>query len=175
MLFRSAELTRDFGSAAWGAALPDATAGLPACIGPLSFLGAAAFGGAMVAGKERSLEAVRFGKKEAFGGSMRWRNGRSDGRHHRAQLYRPVTKDVAGPLESRRSWLGAQPLRPTCHGPGRHRWAPDASPASAVLGVPIVGPGATVGTVETRVPRAGLPGPTTSSRNITKDQALQAW
>ena len=28
------------------------------------------------------------------------------------------------------------------------------------LGVPIAGPGATVGTVETRVPRAGLPGPT---------------
>ena len=26
-------------------------------------------------------------------------------------------------------------------------------------GVPIAGPGATVGTVETRVPRAGLPGP----------------
>ena len=30
-------------------------------------------------------------------------------------------------------------------------------------GVPIAGPGATVGTVGTRVPRAGLPGPTTSS------------
>ena len=32
-----------------------------------------------------------------------------------------------------------------------------------------------VGTVETRVPRAGLPGPITSSENFTKDQALQAW
>ena len=33
-------------------------------------------------------------------------------------------------------------------------------------GVPIVGPGATVGTVETRVPRAGLPGPTTYFRRF---------
>ena len=40
------------------------------------------------------------------------------------------------------------------------------------FGVPIVGPGATVGTVETRVPRAGLPGPTTSSEIFAKDQAL---
>ena len=31
-----------------------------------------------------------------------------------------------------------------------------------------------VGTVETRVPRAGLPGPITSPENFTKDQALQA-
>ena len=34
------------------------------------------------------------------------------------------------------------------------------------FGVPIVGPGATVGTVETRVPRAGLPGPTTYFRRF---------
>ena len=33
----------------------------------------------------------------------------------------------------------------------------------------------TVGTVETRVPRAGLPGPITSSEIFAKDQALQAW
>ena len=33
-------------------------------------------------------------------------------------------------------------------------------------GVPIAGPGATVGTVETRVPRAGLPGPTTPSEDF---------
>ena len=33
-------------------------------------------------------------------------------------------------------------------------------------GVPVVGPGATVGTVETRVPRAGLPGPTTTSKKF---------
>ena len=60
-------------------------------------------------------------------------------------------------------------------GPGRLCWALDASPSSMGLGVPIVGPGATVGTVETRVPRAGLPGPITSPENFTKDQALQAW
>ena len=34
------------------------------------------------------------------------------------------------------------------------------------FGVPIVGPGATVGTVETRVPRASLPGPTTFFRRF---------
>ena len=43
-------------------------AGLLACIGALSFLGAAAFGGAMVAGKKELLEEMRSGKKEAFGG-----------------------------------------------------------------------------------------------------------
>ena len=36
------------------------------------------------------------------------------------------------------------------------------SPVLNYFGVPIVVPGATVGTVETRVPRAGLPRPTTS-------------
>ena len=86
------------------------------------------------------------------------------------RLYQPVTKGMAGPtgslLKPRRSWLGAQPLRPTCNGPGRHRWAPDASPPSADLSVPIVGPGATVGTVETRVPRAGLPRPKTLFRRF---------
>ena len=33
-------------------------------------------------------------------------------------------------------------------------------------GVPIAGPGATVGTVGTRVPRAGLPGPVMSSKDF---------
>ena len=32
-----------------------------------------------------------------------------------------------------------------------------------------------VGIVETRLPRAGPPGPIASSANFTKDQALQAW
>ena len=81
-------------------ALPDAAAGLLACIGALSFLGATAFRGAMVAGKDRILEMLRSGKKEAFGGSVRRRNGRNDGRDHHAQLYRPVAKDVAGPTGS---------------------------------------------------------------------------
>ena len=31
------------------------------------------------------------------------------------------------------------------------------------------------GTMETRVPRAGLPGPNTSSEIFAKDQAFQAW
>ena len=78
------------------------------------------------------------------------------------RLYRPVTEGVAGPTGSPvgadEIVASAQPQRPPCHGPGRHRWAPDASPASTGFGMPIVGPGATVGTVETRVPRAGLPG-----------------
>ena len=74
---------------------------------------------------------------------------------------------ISLPLKPRRSWLRAQPLRSTCRGPGRHRWALDASPSSFGPGVPIVGPGATVGTVETRVPRAGLPGPTKSSEKFS--------
>ena len=53
-------------------------------------------------------------------------------------------------------------------------WPPDASPSPMGLGVPVVGPGATVGTVETRVRRAGLPGPTSLPWMIfAKDQALQ--
>ena len=53
-------------------------------------------------------------------------------------------------------------------------WPPDASPSPMGLDVPVVGPGATVGTVETRVPRAGLPGPTSFPWMIfAKDQALQ--
>ena len=50
------------------------------------------------------------------------------------------------------------------------------------LGMPIAGPGATVGTVETRVPRAGLLGPTTffqkislRTRHSKLGEALQAW
>ena len=44
------------------------------------------------------------------------------------------------------------------------------------FGVPIVGPGATVGTVETRVPRAGLPRPTISFLKISlRTRLLQAW
>ena len=98
---------------------------------------------------------LRSGKKEMFGSSVQRRHGRNDGRHHRARLYRPVAKDVSRP-------------RQASLGPRRFASIRD-------FGVPIVGPGVTVGTVETRVPRAGLPGPTTSSGNFAKDQALQAW
>ena len=94
------------------------------------------------------------------------------------RLYRPVTKGVAGPTGSP---IGAEEVvasgasaAPHVSGPGRHRWAPDALPASADFGVTIVGPGATVGTVETRVPRAGCQGPPHSSEDFAKDQALQA-
>ena len=67
--------TRDFGSAPTGSALPDATAGSPACIGALSFLGAAALLGVMVAEERKILEEMRSGKKEAFGGSVQRSNG----------------------------------------------------------------------------------------------------
>ena len=56
---------RDFGSAAAGSALPDAVAGWLACTGALPFLGAAVFGGAIVAGK----------KKEELGGNELWEEG----------------------------------------------------------------------------------------------------
>ena len=49
--------------------------------------------------------------------------------------------------------------RQACLGPRRFASVVDSS-------VPIVGLGATVGTVETRVPRAGLPGPATYFRRF---------
>ena len=86
------------------------------------------------------------------------------------RLYRPVTKGVAGPT---RSPVGAEEIvalgatvAPHVSWPRQASLGPDASPESADFGVPIVGPGATVGTVETRVPRAGLPGPTTFFRRF---------
>ena len=56
-----AELMRDPRSASLGPELHDAAAGFPACIGALSFLGAAALGGAMVTEEKRILEVMRSG------------------------------------------------------------------------------------------------------------------
>ena len=109
----------------------------------------------MVAEKERMLEVECSKRRRRLGGSVRRRNGRSDRRHHRTpafidQLPGTWRAPPGRPLELRRSWSRAQPQRHTCHGPDKRVWAPDASPASTDFGVPIVGPGATVGTVETR-------------------------
>ena len=88
---------RDFGSAVAGSALPDAVSGWLACTGALPFLGAAVFGGAMVVGKKRSLEAMSSRKKEEFESRVRQRNGRSEGRHHRAQALTPRYRGRGGP------------------------------------------------------------------------------
>ena len=117
-----------------------------------------------------TLEKERSGEKDLFGGRGRRSYGRSDGRSLRAQALLTGLLVMAGPtttpveaeevvsagataaLHVSRTWQ-------TLLGPRRFAFVGDSS-------VPIVGPAATVGTVGTRVPRAGLPGPITSSENF---------
>ena len=102
---------------------------------------------------------------------MRRRNGRSDGRSLRAQALFAGLLVVAGPTAASviaEEIVGAGAIvalhvsrpRQALLGPQRFAFVDDS-------GVPIVGPGATVGTVETRVPRAGLPGPATIPEKIS--------
>ena len=92
---------------------------------------------------------------------------------------RPGLEDVAGPTASP---VEAKEIVASGATAASHMSRPRQAPLgprrfASVLdfGVPIVGPGATVGTVKTRVPRAGLPGLATYSEIFAKDQALQAW
>ena len=98
---------------------------------------------------------------------MRRRNGRSEGRGLRAQALLTGLLVVAGPtttpveaeeIVSAGATAALHVSRPwqALLGPRRFAFVSHS-------GVPIVGPGATVGTVKTRVPRAGPPGPITSS------------
>ena len=112
--------------------------------------------------KKTTVEEERSGEKESFGGSGRRSNGRSDGRSLRAQALLTGRPVVAGPtttpveaeeIVAAGAAVALHVSRPWQALLGPQRFAFDDS------GVPIVGPGATVGTVETRVPRAGLPGP----------------
>ena len=87
------------------------------------------------------------------------------------RLYQPVAEDVASPTGSP---VGAEEIvalgataAPHVSRPRQAPLGPRRFASILDFGVPIVGPGATVGTVETRVPRAGLPGPTTSSEKIS--------
>ena len=86
------------------------------------------------------------------------------------RLYHPVTKGVAGPTGSP---VGAEEIvasgataAPHVSQPRQASLDPRRFTSIRRSGVPIVGPGATVGPVETRVPRAGLPGPTTPFRKF---------
>ena len=105
--------------------------------------------------------------------------GRSDGRRPRAQALLTGLLVVAGPTATpfeaeeivasgAAAALHVSRPRQALLGPRRFAFVDD-------FGEHIVGPGATVGTMETRVPRAGLPGPRHSSEDFAKDQALQAW
>ena len=107
---------------------------------------------------------------EAYWESVRRRNGRSDGRSLRAQALFAGLLVVAGPTAApveaeeivgagATAALHVSRPRQALLGPRRFAFVDDS-------GVPIVGPGATDGTVETRVPRAGLPGPTTTSEKF---------
>ena len=107
---------------------------------------------------------------ELFGGRGRRSYGRSDGRSLRAQALLTGLLVVAGPTTTpveaeeivaagATAALHVSRPRQALLGPRRFAFVDDS-------GVPIVGPGATVGTVETRVPRAGLPGPVMSSEDF---------
>ena len=123
---------------------------------------------------------VRSGKKEMFGSSVRRHNGGSDGRHHRAQLYRPVARDVAGPTGLP---VGAEEIVVSGATAAPHV----SRPRQAFLGPRHIasihglrrahrGPGGYCRHSGNRG-TTGRPakGPQHSSENFTKDQALQAW
>ena len=116
------------------------------------------------------MKEERSGEKESSEGSGRRSNGRSDGRGLRAQALLTGHLVVAGPtttpveaeeIVAAGATVALHVSRPwqALLGPRRFAFVNNS-------GVPIVGPGATVGTVETRVPRAGLPGPTTPFRRF---------
>ena len=113
--------------------------------------------------------------REAMSSRRRWRhresvqrrNGRSEGRSLRAQALLTGLLVMAGPTTApvEAEEIVAAGATAALHvsqawqallGPRRVAFVGDS-------GVPIEGPGATVGTVGTRVPRAGPPGPITSS------------
>ena len=79
-------------------------------------------------------------------------------------LYRPTPKGVAGPtgspVEAEEIVASGATAASHVSRPRQVSLGPRRFASIDDFGVPIVGPGATVGTVETRVPRAGLPGPT---------------
>ena len=81
-----------------------------------------------------------------------------------AIIARSFMEDVAGPTGSP---VGAEEIvvwgataAPHVSRPSQALLGPRRFASICDFGVPIMGPGATVGTVETRVPQAGLPGPT---------------
>ena len=94
----------------------------------------------------------------------------SDGRHHRAQAFLPVAQVVAGPTGSpvgtKEIVASGSTAEPHVSRPKQASLGPRRFAFVRDFGVPIVGSGATVGIVETRVPRAGPPGPTTLFRRF---------
>ena len=86
------------------------------------------------------------------------------------RLYRPVPKGVAGPtgspVEVEEIVASGATAAPHVSWPRQASLGPRRFASIDDFGVPIVGPGATFGTVETRVPRAGLPRPTTPFRKF---------
>ena len=107
---------------------------------------------------------------------MRRHNGRSDGRGPRAQALLTGLSVVAGPtttpVEAEEIVAAGATAALHVSQPWQALLGPRHFAFVGNSGVPIVGPGATVGTVETRVPRAGLPGPSTSSENFSLRTSL---
>ena len=87
-----------------------------------------------------------------------------------AIIARSFMEDVVGPIGSP---VGAEEIvvwgattAPHVSRPTQALLGPRRFASICGFGVPIVGPGATVGTVETGVPQAGLPRPTTLFRKF---------
>ena len=94
----------------------------------------------------------------------------SDGRHHRAQALLPVAQVVAAPIGTlvvtKEIVATSATAAPHVSRPRQASLGPRRFASIRDSGMPIVGPGATVETVETRVPRASLPRPKTLFRRF---------
>ena len=103
-------------------------------------------------------------------GNVRRRNGRSDrcGRHAQALLtgLLVVAGPTTAPVEAEEIVAAGATAALHVSQPWQALLGPRRFAFVSHSRVPIAGPGATVGTVETRVPRAGLPGPTTPSEDF---------
>ena len=110
------------------------------------------------------------GKKETLGEVCGGVMGEVTGAIIVRRLYRPTPKGVAdptgSPVEAEEIVASGATAASHVSRPRQATLGPRRFASVLDFGVPIVGPGATVGTVETRVPRAGLPRPTTLFREI---------
>ena len=73
---------------------------------------------------------------------------------------------TASPVEAEEIVASGATAAPHVSRPRQASLGPPRFASVRDFGVPIMGPGATVGIVETRVPRAGLPRPTTPFRKF---------
>ena len=113
-----------------------------------------------------------------FGGRGRRSYGRSDGRGLRAQALLTGLLVMAGPtttpIEAEEIVAAGATAALHVSQPWQALLGPRRFAFDDHSGVPIAGPGATVDTVETRVPRPACQGPRHTLEDFAKCQALQA-